>query len=264
MECALIPPVSLLAYNNDQRYQLMLPHLLNHSATYKRKYKAYAKDRSKYVILDNGAAEGVKPRPDQLADLAIQYKVQEVVAPDVLGNYEQTVVDTHDFMRYARDLDFIRLGIVAQGRNVQEAMWCVAATLRSEHWRYVNVVYLPRLLVTPEQPQARISLAQAIHQRWPDLQIHFLGASRHWLQEALAASRTVPFVRSIDTSVPFTEATYGRLLGKTPTGLARPDDYFDWSPLTDASREIVKKNVGRYIGWTKGESTQKRSVNLAL
>lgn len=262
VQVALIPPVSMLSYNKKQKYQLALPHMIKSNGTYRRAYRGYART-GKYVILDNGAAESVKIKADRLAAMALDLGVHEVVAPDVLADMEGTVANTLDFLRWDGERledNKVKIGIVAQGSNFAEAMACVVTVMRSYYAYRVSVVYLPRLLVTSKHPDARLMLAQAIHTRYPELEIHFLGASRKWLQEPVAMAEKVPFVRSIDTSVPFTEAYHGRLLGKTMTGLDRPDEYFEWATASDTKLEIIKKNVGRYLGWAKGESTLLRTA----
>lgn len=266
MECALIPPIPLLSYNKPQKYQLCLPHLLK-NGIYRRAYRGYCRT-GKYVILDNGAAEAVKVKPGQLVAHALDLKVREVVAPDVLGNMEGTVNETLDFLRWGgEELQTeklnVKIGIVAQGRDIQEALTCVAIVMRSYYAYRVSTVYIPRLLVTSMRPSTRVQLAEAIYHRWPELEIHMLGVSRKWLQEPLAIARMTPFVRSIDTSVPFTEAYYRRLLNKDKVGMPRPDDYFEWSPLHDENTEIVKKNVERFLGWTRGESIQPHTAKTA-
>lgn len=268
IECALIPPVAMLSYNKSQKFQLMLPHLIR-DQKYRRSYRGYCNDEEKYVILDNGAAESVHPLNASLIKIAGDFGVDEVVAPDVLSDKNGTVVKTSHFLNALMNSPLwekkdVKVGVVAQGFDHKEAFKCVELLVNSYLGDRIGVVYIPRLLVNSNHLEARLLLAHAIHVEWPHLEIHFLGASRLWLQEPLAMATATPFVRSIDTSVPFTEAFYSRPLGKNLQGKPRPDRYFGWATSSDIKLEIIEKNVRRYLGWTRGESTQRQSVSHAL
>jgi hypothetical protein len=98
MELALIPPTPLLLLNDAHKYQLMLPHMLK-DQEYASAYWDYCQDNNKYVILDNGAAEQSPYETKALLAIAKQFMVDEMVVPDVMGDWNETVTAASLFAR---------------------------------------------------------------------------------------------------------------------------------------------------------------------
>lgn len=259
-----IPPFAMLSeLERDARNfrHLMLPHLL-----YNERYSTFfsrAKKLGQYIILDNGAAEGQEVAWSRLIDVANVYKVDEFVLPDVMGNPDATLAMAKDFLLEVRGRLPIRtkLGYVLHGSTAQDAIWTyekLKAQTPSLFSR-VEVLYLPRILVTPMNPRARIEVAGHILQteRLPK-PIHFLGASPHridegkWIRDGLGGK-----VRSMDTSAPFVYALRHAYVNDGSRLMRDQDTYFTAS-VTDHVRHIAMRNcevMDEWIGSKASAST---------
>lgn len=249
MEVALIPPVSLVEETQRTRMQLMLPHMLQNEA-YKNQYLKYLEDNSHYVILDNGAAEDYLADDDDLVHLAMWYKPDELAIPDVLGECQLTIDAGNRFLStYGMSLKAqrIKLGYVAQGADPQEALEGVRNMVF--HWGWaLSTIFLPRLLVKSSDTSARLWLAHRVHEEFPNYNIHLFGASPYWPGEVMYA-KTYSYIRSIDTSLPYSYSFYGRKIKtRASVPISRPAEYFE-KPATEFTN--VDKNVMRYLEWTR-------------
>lgn len=251
MDVALIPPISLLDETDGTTLQLMLPQLL-WNQKYADTYLQHCMSDDQYVIMDNGAAENHPIDHEELVHKALEFEPNELALPDVLGESAQTIVRSREFHRKYSDLLLhrdIQLGVVAQGHDVVEAQYTVDR-FADIFGTSIKTIYLPRLLVTHETPTARIELARRIYETHGDkYQIHLFGCSRYWPAEVVAAKR-YHYIRSIDTSLPFNYAYYGRLLkgGAEANPVHRSDDYFMASGKKFGGYQI---NVERFMLWAK-------------
>jgi hypothetical protein len=249
MRLALIPPYSLLTFGGNTNYHLMLPQLTG-SFWYRSLYTFRGLDQNQYVILDNGAAEGCTVTPNELTDIAERFKVDEVVLPDVMYDTLQTSVKVWEFMRAIEGSEHdYKLGLVATGRSGEEAYEFALGMV--DQWPdKIDVLYLPRLLVTEEYPWRRLDLARNIHEVLPDLPIHFLGANSHFIEEMRYAGE-LDFLRGMDTSAPYNYAFAGEALDGGAK-INRPDDYFTRS-TDEFDLGLVQYNIDVARKWANGE-----------
>lgn len=281
MKLALIPPTSLLEDCLQTDYQLLLPRQLDADEDYELAYMTMGA-RGDFFILDNGAAENDQYSDGDLIEMALHYDVDELAIPDVLGDTVETIRRFNKFFELEPTLakegfgvdEGPKLGYVAQGKGWREALAGVQAIMEDDNQAYIHTVYLPRLLVKESgEIRERILLAAAIRQTFGDrLDIHMFGSAPEWPREALAIANEVPFVRGMDTSMPYNWAFKGRALGGGPsifdhdanTGIqkiGRPTDYFE---LKQESFDLplVKQNVRVMHSWTG--STPLPSVKSVL
>jgi hypothetical protein len=265
MELALIPPMGLLDYGFSTKYQLMLPHMLRNEK-YAEFYYNLCLNHNRYVILDNGAAEQISYSGHALAIVAQQYLVDEMVVPDVLGDCDATIAKAVEFATMWRNHISssnnrpFKLGFVAQGTNVVEAVNCAISMGHISRVRpLMDVLYIPRLLVSSKEPHARLHVAAQLRNHFgPDMPIHFLGASAIWPEEILHAANFPANIRSIDTSMPFVfaqEPYLGRVDHReTWTRIPhRTDDTEYWDHVwTERELEVVKHNVRVLSNWARG------------
>jgi hypothetical protein len=162
---------------------------------------------------------------------------------------------TTRFVRQAREMDWQgRIGMVAQGETIYQAFDLVMEV--AEDYPEIVTIYLPRLLVTKTAPHARITLAKKIHKWAPGLDIHFLGASRLWSAELHSAASDIPWVRGMDTSMPYVYARHGARVDQDLDRVAPPHresdgSYFSgtWDPK---QRGLATDNVERMLKWSVG------------
>jgi hypothetical protein len=174
------------------------------------------------------------------------------VATDVLGNATLTFETTRRFVDVARVMGFKgRIGMVAQGRDIYEAF--DLANILIDECPEIGTVFIPRLLVTEAIPSGRLILAKKIHNAMPALDIHLLGASRFWASEVFSAASDIPWIRGMDTSMPYVYAQHDYNVADQEAMPPHREsgDYFhgEW---TSFQRELVNSNVKRMLKWSVG------------
>lgn len=266
MKLALIPPYDLLQYTEESNYQLMLPQCVEESERYANHYHKLCQDGDQFVILDNGAAEGVAFDWEKLIDIAYQFEVNEIVIPDTLGNKNETIEKAQMFKQYfevghthcqwqfLRDFQFM---FVVQGQNLDEVLES-AAWAAEESW--ITTIGIPRHMIdTLELQTARIRIANEITKMHVNKDIHFLGANGKAPGEmqslATRATTNQAYVRGMDTSLPFNYAYkrygVGTKLEPAVRSLHRPDGYFNL-PAEEFDPEILDHNVKVVFRYTNG------------
>jgi hypothetical protein len=251
MELALIPPFQLLCDTYLTSMQMLLPHLLSNSE-YITYYIAHCTDSDNVVIMDNGAAEQKFFQEENLIEIASGLRVSELVAPDVMADATGTIAMSHAFIQRARYEGLeVPIGIVAQGKNLIDALRCAKELLATTS--DIKTVYIPRLLLKNERPYIRLKLAERIKQYAPEVDIHFLGASTLWCGEILEAARS-GLVRSLDTSLPYVYARQRLLLefDSTPIKHRGGDDDFFTRIWNDDEVTVAKSNVQQVLNWSRG------------
>lgn len=251
MKKALIPPLARLADLDSTTMQLMLPHLTKHQE-YSDRYKELGKRPQQFIILDNGAAEGLTWSLADLHAMSYDYEADEIVLPDVLKDMQQTlqlVTESLDWLRanYTYpDRSPFQYMVVVQGTNADELRHFIreVAWLDSSHW--IKTWGIPRhLLKTCRNKAIRLEVAEWL---MGDMtrQVHLLGTTPEWIREGQFASRQVN-IRSIDTSAPYVYGLAGQDLDSAFQH-PRPTDYFEAEP-TPAQHQMIQHNVLDYLGW---------------
>jgi hypothetical protein len=254
MRLALIPPLGL-----EHMALLCNTHLILPQELYNTKYDDTYKEacrRGDLTILDNGVNEGAEVTNIALAMEADRLGVTEVVLPDAL---RKGVLTAHLATKYFSDvftsssrlIDHNYMGVL-QGINLQEIK------ILARHFAdipHITTVGIPRHLIrTTRRQSVRIDIATWIADTFDDrFQVHLLGACDSWPREVYWAARYVPFVRSIDTSMPFNYALQGYHLGwNSPTNISRAGDYFTTSKLNVTTSRLADSNVKMFLGWANG------------
>lgn len=253
-----IPPFALLSdtlHEHKNYRHLMLPHLLYHE-----RYMHFfmkVKHLGQYIILDNGAAEGAEVAWSRLASTAHDYRVDELVLPDQMGNPEATLEMAKDFLSDTKNTlpKKTRLGYVLHGNNARDAKASYDRLTKAvSFFNRIEVIYLPRILVTAKEPRARIEVAQYIMND-TSKPMHFLGASPHrldegkWIRDELRGA-----IRSMDTSAPFVYAMKYAYVNDGSKRGRDIDTYFD-TPIDPHMRDIAKRNCEIMDGWIGAQAS---------
>jgi hypothetical protein len=252
MKVALIPPKGYFGVARDKsKYHLMLAQIKD--PDYYRLY-AYL-DNSHYIILDNGAAEGGSIGDDELLHAATMIGVDEIVVPDVIGDFKATIARGDEFILKFKDSSkaSTNLMMVAQGQTQAEVKHCVDYYLV----RFPDAaIGIPRhLLTTLGQPKARGEILNYIEHQFHNVvaNVHLLGTNSMWPTEIEYLAKNYPWVRGIDSSMPFNYSIAGESLELTRYELAhvdRPEDYFSTAP--DIDPELLESNVDTFMRWASG------------
>lgn len=246
VKLALIPPISQLGWTLETNYQLMLPHLLD-DERYRRIYGQHCADPDQFVILDNGAAEGVEVEGQELIDTALWMGADEVVIPDVIRDAEATQREAEKFHEkyYVNDPELSYMFVIqgnTPGRFLDSIAWATG-----QEW--IDTIGIPRHMIeTLDVAHARVRAARVIREVC-DKPVHLLGASPFCPDELSFFDEDWPEnVRGTDTSSPFNYAHAGKLL-KQGDEVHRPRGYFDLK-VEDFDRACVKTNIESLQNWT--------------
>lgn len=205
-------------------------------------------NKSKFVIMDNGANEG-----EELSYLDLEYRanylnIDELVLPDVLGNSTATLAASADFLRQ-RTVPLKHYMGVVQGEDLPQLHHLVDAYSKM---RGITTLGLPRLLLKQIGVSCRIDLANWIDANYSGrFALHLLGASSLWAKEVYYALKYAPFIRSIDTSLPYNYGLKGERIDRSKRKIDRPIDYL----TADHSKNqltTVLFNEDIYRSWCRG------------
>jgi hypothetical protein len=243
MQVALIcPPALLKKYGGRTKYHLVLPHL-----SQEKRYRDFYRKRSKtdYIILDNGAAEGLKFGTRHLYSVAESLGVHEIVVPDILGDKAKTLELAHIFTRHTRPE--YKYMAVAQGRTIQEIMQSIDAYCSDKKYNYISTIGIPRLINIGDV-DARRKISEMVHRdiRYHGLDYHYLGSANPFHEVMHLAD--VGIGRGIDTSAPIYISQLGLRIGNKDAYKARPDDYFSSARI---DKQVAEENIDIYLRWAK-------------
>lgn len=115
MQVAEIVPVSCLDMIADRKYHMCLAQLVLKNKEYADFYRRMA-DEGKYVILDNGAAEGESLSFEDLYKAYELIEPSEIILPDEMRNGERSFIKSLDFyLQYKDKIENIM--VVPQGKD---------------------------------------------------------------------------------------------------------------------------------------------------
>ena len=181
----------------------------------------YYAQSDKFKMIDNGAYELGKPISDeQLVRLAYQMDVDEVIAPDVLNDAQQTLMRTRHFLE-TQTLRGLRVCVVPQGRTISEWIECYKRMCRLPVQTIAIPIWIQKRFRARPLVVKRL-LKEGIFEK--SLDHHLLGLDN--ISELYEYPKGV--IRSVDTSLPLSLAYHRRVRAGKHTRLpttARFDEY---------------------------------------
>ena len=225
---AHIVPRGCLEYTRCNHYHMCLAHLvheeqMDHDGTGDRRYTEFYRcmsDEGKFVLMDNGAAEGSQLSVDDLLVAYDAIRPTEIVVPDTLGDGDDTIKKMKAFVSEHGDLPYRFMG-VPQGRTLNEWIECAEQMVRN--WRIDTIGVSKFLNVYIGDKWARYSAVAALVRMMDelgrkDLEVHLLGC-----HEGPDIVRTIrkafPVVRGCDTAYAYLASkANGRICGNRPEG----------------------------------------------
>ncbi len=250
MKVAILAPVGFLEpYSKQSQYHLTLLHLYGNSdyATfYKRRHEA-----GDYVILDNGANEGIEISDSDLVDTALHAGVDEVVAPDHPRDGYISSRRSIDFcLRYGETLRAadIRIQIAPQGPNA--TAWLLQFLWLHPFADVLGVSKKVEEFCGPTKGLSRVNLVQMIHQECfnKGMEIHLLGADARLAE--VSRYHSLCQVRGIDTQKMVAAGVVGLTLNPTTKKHEFSSIDLGESLIVPAmNNAIVHRNISRFRGW---------------
>jgi len=247
MRVALISPKGLYKWAEKSDYHLALAQIEDND--YFVVYGYLSDDN--YIIMDNGAAEGKTVTDHQLVTSAVRMTADEVVVPDVMCDFKGTMMRAQQFFGQSSWLDLpvhTRYMRVVQGTTLDEAYRCV-----DEHMLHSldAVLGIPRhWIATVDRRTARAQILQYIWDNYGnEAEVHLLGTSYLWPREVYYIARNFPWVRGVDSSMPFNYTIAGEKL-EDLRPIKRPDNYFDY--IHNVDEGLLEYNINTFKEWASG------------
>jgi hypothetical protein len=254
VKVALIPPKGYEVTALRSYYHLVLPETLTDSGGYTDYVTTYqrASARGDTVILDNGCYEGKLASGDELMDYAALIGATEIVAPDVMNDSVATHRATKQFIEDHPKSRWYKIMAVVQGSDWQD--------LVHEYSKMIHVTTLgiPKAQIKVLGDPTRSEIARWIYIKYADrFKIHLLGMHRLNLNELESSP---PFVRSVDSALPYKFAEIGMMLSETSTPPKRRRDYFtNYVPVSD---ELLGWNIEQFEALGKGDSLLSKGAKI--
>jgi hypothetical protein len=242
MKAALIPSRGYESHALSSDIHLALPLEATRSNLAYSSYLRNARWRGDYIILDNGCAEGQLVDNETLMMYAKMIGAQEVVAPDVMSDAEQTLDLTKAFMN---TLDGNRPKImgVLQGNTPQE----LGVMLDEYEALGIDAIGIPKVLITTDSDTIRADIANLITETYPDrFAIHLLGLSSAFPTEMKVVDFP-PEIRSMDSAQPFKAAEVDAQLSHSIAHHPRRPDYFETTLWTNPT--LLHLNIITFKEW---------------
>jgi hypothetical protein len=196
---AQIVPVAHLRQIEDNHYHMCLAHLVKNKK-YASFYGRMAAE-GKFVLMDNGAAEGNQLSPSELITMYSFINPTEIVLPDTLNDCVDTLRKTLTFVHVYSNLPYRFMG-VPQGKNFDEWCACVEVMLREPRINTIGVSKFLNIATGNEEIRFHAcayiqKLIEELGRR--DIEVHLLGCD-----EGPAIVKEIqtlfPFVRGCDSA----------------------------------------------------------------
>lgn len=259
MEIATILPAPLLHLTRNDEYHMCLYQEVMENPEYAKFFRE-RRAEGKFVIMDNGAAEGVNPLADALLPVYPLVDPSEVVLPDVIYDKAETLRRTKEAYLKFEDAGVpCRFMAVPQGNCYTEWLECLEEML--EQPRIVTIGISK--FVTPKfkdemGPGANVRLEcvdavlHAATQRGrTDIEIHLLGCWENPKEIGEIAAAYGDRVRGTDSAIAY---VYTRNEVAYDPAIERPDnDEIDFKEGTVENMKLLEDNIDAWIGYCKEE-----------
>jgi hypothetical protein len=210
--------------------------------------------RGDYILLDNGAAEGLQCSDAYLKQMGRDVIVpNEIVLPDKIGARQPTVTAVTQYLRN-HGYPAMNYMAVAQGKDLRDFKQCVHGF---DSLELITAIGLPRdLLKDDRNPKSiRIDLCRWIEDTFPErFEIHFLGMHSRWPEEIRFAAKYTQ-ARSVDTSLPFNYGLRGLRIGTVESRgifVPRQTGYLK-GDIVHSNLGIIEANIATLTRWAAGE-----------
>jgi hypothetical protein len=253
MDFYAIPPNNNLSLMDEgDRYFALCHHYLNEPSYRQHFLDIRKKNPNAFITLDNAAAEHSLVTEEQLLEVVKELEPNEVIAPDVLFDMEQTLVHFYSFIRKMealRLLDKTTIFACPQGQTKTEWLDCYYKMSKNI---YVTCIGLSKIAVPKCWNNAewdtliaksRNECVMLLQQKgWLNKPIHLLGMGEHD-EFDFYLNNDISNIRSSDSCYTILAAINGISFeeGDT-TRIPTTNAYFDVT-LTEDQIILAKKNI---------------------
>jgi len=254
MKFYLIPPnehLELMEHGSNVYFALAHHYLSNEA--YRDYFLNIKKQNSDaFITLDNGAAEHSLVTEEALLEAVEELQPDEVIAPDVLFDMEQTLDNLFSFIDKMRSKDYIKHTKVfgcPQGATKEEWIECYIKMLTN---LYVSTIGLSKIAVPKcwnnatgdtQIAQSRNECIEELKDKnWLQKPLHLLGMGEH-TEYQYYLNNNIPYIRSSDSCYTVLAAIHNIrfAIGNTQR-IPTTNDYFD-TTLTEQQKSLAIENI---------------------
>lgn len=267
IQVATIVPSKLLHLTEDEMYHMSLAQLIGvdeHYTDFYRRQKALGK----FVLMDNGAAEGEQPTAEELIPKIKLLQPTEVILPDTIFNCEDTLrkakvalaVFKAEFADEEGKMPF-RIMAVPQGEDFVSWMECARNLLAMEE---IDSLGISKFMTSKMGPEARYLGVQAIRSMEEEFDnkkhdIHLLGC---WATATEIGEIQQDFdIRGCDSAIAYVYARAG--LHYDPMS-PRPEGEIDFINGTVKDEDLMKSNKLKWEQYCCGILTAPSMFNTII
>lgn len=210
---AHIVPVSHLYDTLDNQYHMCLAHLVE--CTEYKNHFASLTEKGKFVLMDNGAAEGCQLKPEELFEMYELIQPTEIVLPDTLFDPASTIQKSRAFLYQMEQMGVnYRTMAVPQGNNLDEWIACARILIKDKR---INSFGVSKFLnVATGDRYVRFKACQAlagliVEYDRQDLEVHLLGCDEGPLIVKMC-QEAFPFVRGCDSAFAYLQAQKNKMM----------------------------------------------------
>lgn len=253
MKFYAIPPNKNLDLMDSGDSYFALAHHYIQDSNYRQHFLDIRKNKPEaFITLDNGAAEHSLVTEEILLNIVQELQPNEVIAPDVLFDMEQTLVNFYSFIHKMNSLQLTdKTGIFAcpQGSTKQEWLDCYYKMVTAKE---VTCIGLSKIAVPKcwndatgdtQIAKSRNECVELLHQKgWLTKPVHLLGMGEHNEFDYYLDNK-IPNIRSSDSCYTILAAINGIDFEKgDTTRIPTTNAYFD-VVLNQDQIVLAKKNI---------------------
>lgn len=174
VKIAEIVPLQCIELTANNQYHMCLAQVADQSDAYAYFFKRMSQE-GKYVLLDNGAAEGDHVDEKTMEKILEYVQPSEIVLPDTLKDAKKTISDSSAYFRKYCTRRNIKMMVVPQGKTFSE--WCDCAKALMNEIRVTTVGVPKHLPITAKDPWARVKACSFLKNY--DVEVHLLGCNEN-------------------------------------------------------------------------------------
>lgn len=212
---AHIVPVSHLKETEGLQYHMCLAHLVGNKE-YRNHFAKMAK-LGRFVLMDNGAAEGAQLQPEKLIEAYAEICPSEIVLPDTLYESGSTIQKTRNFINKLDNRNLLgefRLMAVPQGNTFAEWLACARIFVKDTRINTIGVSKFLNACTKDKYIRYKACMELAgliVEYKRADLEVHLLGCD-----EGPSVVKIIRnhfwFVRGCDSAFAYLQAQSGKML----------------------------------------------------
>lgn len=249
IQSAAIVPVRYLHETKSRPFHMCLAQFVGVDLVYTAFYTDLA-SHGKFVLLDNGAAEGCAPTIEELLPKIELIRPHEVVLPDTIYDMPSTLRKAERACKVMQDnfsLVDCSLMAVPQGETFTEWYACARELLAIKEITSIGIskFMTPRFGVNARSIAVSCIRAMEIYYNFPIHDIHLLGCWNHPLEIGDIAEEHN--IRSCDSAFAYIMAAAGEELTENSVRPKLEVDFIKGEANLDLLRTNIRK-WGEYCG----------------